>query len=157
MAVASVEWSESNLAGPTVTDGISNINFGSNESANIVVATYPITTGTNSYHKAIRFHCSNMGTSNKLDNFQFWKSAGTLMTEETLVWLMQVAYVRPVTTSLGATGCPTADPGSSNVTPAAGLSAVGYSDYIHLQVKSTTNTEAGNANQLTFTLQYDEQ
>jgi len=39
---ASYQWSESNAAGEVVTDDISTLNFGSNDSADLTPATYPI-------------------------------------------------------------------------------------------------------------------
>jgi hypothetical protein len=152
--VATVEISESNGVTPTVTDGVTHLNMGSTDMTALVVATYPITCGTNSYHKAVRIHVANMGGSNTINNFQFWKDSGTYKTEETMVWLTQASYIQPVATSLGSTAIPTADPGSSNV--AGSLAAAGYSDYIMFQIKTTTNTEAGNANQKVLKFQYDE-
>jgi len=55
---------------------------------------------------------------------------------------------------------PDSDPGSSNVSinasQASSLSAAGYSDYIVMQLRTTTASEAGDTETFTFTLQYDE-
>lgn len=55
---------------------------------------------------------------------------------------------------------PTSDPGTTNVTIGGGLSyaltGVGYSDYITLQLQTTTAAASGDTSLAEFTLQYDE-
>jgi len=102
-----------------------------------------------------------------LDNFQVWKSAGAYKTEETIQCNLEIAaytaetYATPVATTYTHNAMPTSDPGAANIgiggALAGNLVAVGYSDYIKMQLQTTVNTEAGNANQKTFTFQYDEQ
>jgi len=123
--------------------------------------SYPITAGNNSYEVFLRGHFT--GTFNKVQNLQFWKSAGTEGTGESLYWEDggEPTYTAPATTTSVATSAvPTADPGSSNVSindsQASSLSAAGYSDYIVLQLRTTTAAEAGDTETFTFTLQYDE-
>ena len=122
---------------------------------------YPITAGNNSYEVFLRGHFSE--TFNKVQNVQFWKSAGALGTGETLYWKDGgiEAYTQPLTTAvLTDVAVPTADPGSSNVSinssQASSLSAAGFSDYIVLQLRTTTAAEAGDTDTFTMTLQYDE-
>lgn len=164
--VATVEICESNGAGETVTHNISNINFGSTDAPNIVVATYPINCGSNSYEKYIRVHWTS-GAANKIDNIQIWKSAGNYVTgedEQTNLKTSsysQVSYATPTTTTYTNVTMPTADPTTANLGIAASLSgaltAVGYSDYWKIQMATTGSSPAGDVNQKTFTIQYDEQ
>jgi hypothetical protein len=55
---------------------------------------------------------------------------------------------------------PTSDPGAENVyiggTAAGKLTATGYSDYIPLQLRTTTAAAAGDTSLAEFTLQFDE-
>jgi hypothetical protein len=122
---------------------------------------YPITAGNNSYEVFLRGHF--YGAFNKVQNVQFWKSAGTLGTGESLYWKDGgvEAYTQPLTTAvLTDAVIPTSDPGSSNVSinssQASSLSAAGFSDYIVLQLRTTTAAEAGDTETFTFTLNYDE-
>jgi len=157
VTVATVYVSESNGGTPTVTDNISHMNMGSYDMTGLVVATYPITVSTNSFHKAVRYKLSAKNSSNQIDNFQFWQSAGTPLAGETMVWKTQTAYIQPSASALsGSSACPTADPGSSNVVGTLTTDGT-YSDYVFVQIQTTGSTPPGNANQKTFTFQYDEQ
>jgi hypothetical protein len=163
---ATYELSETNLVGAVVTDGITSINYGSNDSPNIVVATYPITYGTNSFEKYIRLHFTN--TFNKIENLQIWKSAGAYVTGEgiktnlTTIGYSAASYATPTasTSSVATNAMPTADPTTANLGLAGSLSgsltSVGYSDYWVTQLQTTVSTPAGNVNQKTYTIQYDE-
>lgn len=166
---ATFAWSQSNGAGQTISDSIGSINFGSNDSANLVPETYPITAGSYSYEVYIRGKLT--GTYTKVDNVQFWKSAGAYQTGETIFWTGSVAaasYATPVVTaSTKAVGSvPTADPGTANVSIGGALAGSlysngagttgSYTDYIVMQTKTETSTPAGATNIKTFTLQYDE-
>jgi hypothetical protein len=72
------------------------------------------------------------------------------------------AYATPVT---GANKCvsavPTSDPGTANVRARGGLTsglvASGYTDYIVLQLSTTSAAAAGDTSLAVFTLNYDEQ
>jgi hypothetical protein len=164
--VATVELCESNGAGETVTHSISNLNYGNTDAANLTPASYPITVGNNSYRKEVRLHVTAMGGSNKIDNVQIWKSAGAYVTGEsiqtnlTTTGYSATAYVTPATTTYTALAMPTADPAAANLGIAGSLTgsitAAAYSDYWHSQIQSTGSTPPGNANQKTFTIQYDE-
>lgn len=165
---ATFAWSQSNGAGQTITDSIGSINMGSNDSANLVPETYPITAGSRSYEVWVRGKFT--GTYTKVDNLQFWKSAGAYVTGETIFWNPVVAgsYTTPVATaSPKATGSiPTADPGTANVTIGSSLTGSlysngagttgSYSDYMLMQTETTTSSPAGSTNIKTWTLNYDE-
>lgn len=150
---ATHEWSESNGAGPSVTDGISNINFGSTDAVNLTPSSYPVIAGENSFHKAIR--CKFSGTFTEISNMRIWKSAGAYKTDESVVFKVQAGYVQPAASALsGAAAIPTSEP-SENVSPTT-ITVAGYTDYILLQLQSLITTPAGAVNQKTFTFKYDE-
>ena len=151
---ATFAWSESNGAGPTVTDGISNVNFGSNDSANLVPATYPIAAGANSFEKWVRGKFSGSYTS--VANLRFWKSAGSYVTGEDIKAAVNASFAQPVsTTSAVATvTVPTVE--GSALAPTAPGAAPDYSGYVTMQLQTTVSTPPGAVNQKTFTLKYDE-
>ena len=156
---ATFGFSESNGVTPTVTDAISNLNFGSNDSCNLTPATYPVVAGNNSFHKAIRAKFASIGTS--ISNMLFWKSAGTYVTGESIVAKNQASYVQPVDTALGgASAVPTTSGTALTIHGANGtdlaLTSNGYTEYILLQLQTTGSTPSGAVNQKTFTFQYDE-
>lgn len=171
--VATVELSESNLVGEAVTDGISNLNYGSDDSPNIVVATYPIIRGDTpagcSFEKFVRLHVANMGGSNAIDNIQIWISnlGGGWVTGEHCQTNLEtaaysaVSYTTPSETCFDDHDCPEADPGSANLGIGGSLSgqltAIGYSDYWKSQEHTTASTPPGDVNTKTWTIQYDEQ
>ena len=157
--VATVSWSEQNSSGNT--GSIANLNFGSTDAPNIVALDYPVNTGTNSYEKWITG--SFGGTFTKINNVQFWKSAGAYVTGETIFWSGSVTtFVTPAATaSTYAVGSvPAADPATANVSIHSSLTgsllAVGSTDYIVLQQQITSAASPGATNQKTFTIQYDE-
>lgn len=152
-------WSESNGAGPTVTDGITNLNFGDVDAVNIVAATYPIVAGSNSYEKFIRAKFG--GTFTEISNMKFWKSAGAYVTGEAVKAAANATYSTPVkTTSTVATAdVPTAEGSALAINASGGgstITAAGYSAYICLQKQTTSSTPAGATNSLTFQFQWDE-
>jgi hypothetical protein len=150
---ATYQWSESNGAGETPTDGIANLNFGDIDAPNIVPATYPIVAGTNSYQKY--FRAKFTGSFTEISNMKFWKSVGDYKTGETCKGAVNVAYVQPVKTVEGGDGdvplTVQAADGSATITPPED-----YTKYIRLQLRTTGSTPAGSVNQKTYTLQYDE-
>lgn len=175
MGSATVTFSESNgvLASIITTDGISNINFGSNDSPNIVPATYPITAQADghSFEKWIRLNLTNLGIASIIDNFKMWKSAGAYVTGEGISCnLVTSGYAAanyatggPVESdsAVATVAMPTSEPAGSNVgiggSLAGQLTATGYTDYIVLQMDVTASTPSGAVNQKTITIQWDEQ
>lgn len=166
--VATVEIDESNGAGETITDGITNGNYGSVDSANLAVATNAVTAGNNSFEKWWKLDFG--GTFNTIDNLQIWKSAGNYVTGEGIDTNLRTSayggaesYVTPTeTTSVIADQVmPVADPTSANLgisgSLAGSLSSAGKSDYMITQLQTTGATPAGDVNQKTFTFEYDEQ
>ena len=158
--VATFAWVEY-LANVTATATPTNLNLGSTLAANLAPSTYPITAGTYSYEKWVKALFT--GSFTRIENLQFWKSAGAYVTGETLKWTGNYStYTAPITTisTIATTVAPVADPATANVSIGGSLSgslvATGYSDFIILQASVTTAASAGAVNQKTFTLQYDE-
>jgi hypothetical protein len=151
------EFSESNLAGENVTDGITNLNFGSNDSVNLNTTTYPITRGNASFEKYIRAKFTGVFTT--ISNMLFWKSAGSYVTDETIKAAANVAYVQPSQTPNADAGIPELVGSALSIQSAAGtatITAPGYTKYIRIQLQTTGSTPAGAVNTKTFTFQYDE-
>lgn len=149
--------------GIVINGSITNVNMGSLGSPNLTAASYPITRGENSYEKYI--FGSWGGTFTKIDNLQFYASAGSYGTGEVIKWQGSsvTTFTPPVTTtSVVATGSlPFADPGTANVSIANTLAgsiyaSPGSSDYIVLQYQTTSSAAVGPTNTKTLTLQWDE-
>jgi len=143
------------------TGSISNLNFGSTDSPEPTPLDYPVTAGSNSYEKWIAG--SFGGTFTKVDNVQFWKSSGNYVTGEVIKWTgSETTFATPTqnTSTVAVGSVPVSDPGTTNVTIGGSLSgsltSVGSTDYIVLQLQTTTSTPAGAVNQKEFTLQFDE-
>jgi hypothetical protein len=130
-------------------------------SHDLVPLTYPIDAGSRSFEKYISG--SFGGTFTKISNVQFWKSAGAYVTGETIFWTgSATTFNDPIDTASGSAvgSVPVADPGTANVSIggalAGSLTAIGSTDFIVMQLETTSSTPAGAVNQKTFTLQYDE-
>ena len=155
-----ITFSESNGAGEVITDSLSNLNFGSNDSANIVPATYKITAGEHSYEKYLRAKVDlDIGTI--ISNMKFWKSAGILVTGQTIKAIANQTYDTPVATasSKAVSDIPTSEGTALDIeseeVDETQFTEDGYSKYIVLQEQTTESTPSGETNSLTFTLQYD--
>jgi len=124
--------------------------------------TNPITAGTNSMELwlAAKFG----GTFNKIDNLQFWQSTDYSPNDGLANYWVEngvTAYAQPSTATATATDAvPTSDPGAENVyiggDTGGSLTAAGASDYIVLQLRTTTAAAAGDTSLAEFTIQYDE-
>lgn len=162
---ATFTWSQSNGAGETVTDlGSSGNLFNFKSSDDATAANYssnPITAGESSYEVYLRAKFT--GTFNTIDNLQFWQS--TAFSPSTGLQVTfdgnNVSYATPSETDNGNSAVPSSDPGTANVSISGALtgqlSASGYSDYILLQLDTTTSAAPGDTSLAVFTLQYDEQ
>jgi len=156
---------ESNEVGET-TSVATDVNFGSSDTPNLTTASYPIDVGDNSYEKWERFQFT--GSFNKIENLKVWKSAGNYQTDEvintngTTSGYSQASFATPTASgsSEATIAIPTSEPAGANMGIAGALSgsltAVGYSDYWVLQTTSSASTEAGDGNQKTFTIKYQE-
>lgn len=155
-------FSESNGAGEVVHDSIANVNFGSNDSHEIVTSSYPVIAGESSFEKYLRSKFTGVFT--EISNMKFWKSAGAYGTGEGIKAAANAIYTQPSATpnadsaipeSLGAAlAINSAEGNATIVNGASGVS--GYSGYIRLQLDTTGSTPAGAVAQKTFCFQYDE-
>jgi len=123
--------------------------------------SYPITAGGNSYDVWLKGHFT--GTFNKVQNGKFYKSSGALGTGEAIKFVGHTtAYHTPTTGDSGyaSADVPTSAPGTANVSFNSSLdgniTGAGYSDFVTLQLRTTTAAEAGDTETFTFTLTYDE-
>lgn len=150
-----LEISESNGAGETVTDGITNGNFGSTDAANLATATYPIRAGENSYIKYWRLHWATKDAYTKIDNVKVYQSAGTLSGSDAIEHDADKTFATPVATTLTGDGALPTELGSAAAITCS-LTAVGYSSYCALQLQVDAATTAG-ATGITITWVYDAQ
>jgi len=157
---ATFEWSESNTVGEVVHDNISNLNMGSNDSYEIVPATYPIVGGENAFEKYVRGKFT--GTFTEITNMKFWKSGGTYKTAEVIKAEENVAYIQPTTSAstVATTNIPVDSSNALVIEESGGttgtMTATGYTKYICVQLQTGGTTPAGDLNQKEFTFQYDE-
>jgi hypothetical protein len=159
---ATFQFCESNLAGEVVTDGITNLNFGGEDSVNLNVSNHPIVRGQSSFEKYIRAKFSS--TFTEISNMLFWKSAGALVTGEVIKAATNQAFATPSVTANGDSAVPTTSATALTLQSAEGAATIltiisgisGYTKYVRLQTDSTVSTPTGSANQKTFTFQYDE-
>lgn len=151
---ATFGFSETNTASVTVTDAISNVNFGNIDSPNLTPASNPIAAGQNSFEKWVRGKFSGSFTS--IANLRFWKSAGSLVTGETIKAAVNATYATPVSTTSAVATADVPIVEGSALAPTAPVSNPDYSGYITLQLQTTVATPPGAVNQKTFTLKYDE-
>lgn len=162
---ATFNWAQSNGAGETATDlGASGnlFNFKANDDATAAnYSSNPISAGNSSMEVYLRGHFT--GTFNKIDNLQFWQSTAFSPATGLQVTFAgdNHAYATPSATDNTHSNVPTSDPGTANVSIGGSLSGnlatAGYSDYIVLQLDTTTSAAAGDTSLAVFTLQYDEQ
>ena len=153
---------ESNGAGETETQDISNLNFGSNDSPNLNTTTYPITRGEASFEKYLR--CLFSGTWTEISNMLFWKSAGAYVTDEAIKAAANVVYAQPSETPNADSDVPIAEGSALSIQSAEGAAVIeygasgvsGYTKYIRLQLQTGGSTPAGAVNQKTLLFQYDE-
>jgi len=160
---ATHQWSESNLVGQVVADGITNINFGSVDDHELVPATYPITRATNSFDKYIRALFT--GSWTEISAIKFWRSDVLgYKTEETLKASANATYSAPSQTSNGDSDIPLSEGTALGINSAEGNATIvygatgvsGYTGYVRLQLKTTVNTPSGATFQKTLCMQYDE-
>lgn len=171
---SSVEFSESNGAGETVTDAITNANFGSADVPNLVTTSHPVIINTFSFRKYWRFHLTALGGSTQVDSLLPYKLSGAYVTGEQIfsncpnnvnVW-MNLSYATPDNSSLIANvevinttptgpflGIQNSSAGSFKV---ANGNVPGYSNYWVVQVKTTAATPVGPVNQKVLGIQYNE-
>lgn len=159
---ATVQISETNGSGATVTDNITNSNMGNVDSPNLVTTTYPITAGTYSYEKWQRLKLVNLGGSNKIMNIKVWRTGNlsgsdTHKTNAATSGYSAATYQTPVKTqsSIAVNDMPTSEPTGPNLGIGGSLSGEltsngTYSDYLVHQIYVDANTTAGASCTLNF-------
>jgi hypothetical protein len=152
---ATFQWSETNgVPAGTVTDGITNVNFGNLDTPNLASPNNRVIAGQNSYEKWNRGKFSGVYTT--VENLRFYKSAGTLPANVTIKAAVNAAYATPTTTtSVVATADVPITEGTALVPTAPGASP-SYSGYIIMQERATVAAAPGAVPTQTFTLKYDE-
>lgn len=152
---ATFEWSESNGAGETVTNGISNVNFGNTDSTNLSSPNNQVIAGQNSYEKWVRGRFS--GTFTTISNLRFWLSGGApLPANIDVKAAVNQAYATPTdsTSIVATTDVPEVE--GSAINPNAPSGNPDFSGYITMQLQSTVAASPGAIPTMTFTLKYDE-
>lgn len=180
---ATVFLSESNGAGPTVTDNVSNINLGGVDLPNIVPANHPVVrpdtvTQFFSYFKSLRIKIQSLGDSLQIQDLRLWKTSGAYVVGEGTKLALNSGsntYHQPNQTSVAlapnsftevADPMPSADPGIDYLyTKAASHAAITildgipfYCPYIFLQWYGNfgATTPIGSVNQKTIAFTYAE-
>ena len=158
---ATFEFSESNTVSEVVTDGITNLNFGSSDAVNLNTAAFPIAKGSASFEKYIRAKFS--GVFSEISNMLFYKSLGALVAGETIKAAANEAFVTPAQAANGDSDIPTTIGLALVIQSYEGLTIIedisgvsGYTKYIRLQLQTTGASPSGAVNQKTFTFCYDE-
>lgn len=168
---AEVYLSETN-GSAVVTDNISTMNFGGADIVDLVPADHPVVRPNGgaiaySFQKWWRLKVNALNDSSLIQNTKFWKSAGALVTGETLYYngSASVPYSGPVQTAVGnPTVVPTSEP-SPNI-PVNGSTFSGtittsptYSNgytAVQMRINDGGVTPIGSVNQKTFVIQWDE-
>lgn len=161
---ATVTISESNGAGQTVTNSITNSNFGSTDAVNITAASFPITPNTRSYAKYQRFRVSDLGGSTAVKTLKVWRT-GSLSGSDTHVtnaretsYAGAATYATPVNTAI--TGAdqtmPTTEPTGANLGIGGSLTgeittaSPTFSDYLVHQLVVHSATTAGASTTMNY-------
>lgn len=158
---------QANTSAETLSSlGISGNLFNFKKADDATAANYssnPIDAGNSSYEVWLKAKFT--GSFNTVDNIQFWRSTNfSPATGLSIVWGDggTSAFATPTSgnSTVADTAIPTSDPGSANVSIGGDitglLSASGYTDYIVMQLDTTSAAAAGDTSLATFTLNYDE-
>lgn len=146
-----------------------NINFGSVDSVDVVPASNPIAAGSHSFVKYWQAQWSGSFTS--ISNAKLYKSAGTLVSGESLKFSGNYAKVgAPTQTSISVPNIPVSLPGSNNIClpnlitdtlyqtdykSSANYASGARSSTMAFQLQTTSGIAAGSVNQKTISLVYD--
>lgn len=163
---ATVEIDEANGAGETLTHNITNSNMGSNDSVNLVAATYPVVPGANTYEKFQKIHVTAMGGSSSIGNLKIWRTTALggvavhLSNARTAAYGGAAVYGTPVATAsaIATQTMPTSEPASANLgiggSLSGSLAGIGSSDYLVSQIQTNAADTAGASTTQHF--QWDE-
>ncbi len=125
-------------------------------------ATHPIPAGNNSYEVWLQGYFS--GTFNAIYDLRFWMSTdfspNTGLTVKSNMTQQSFAQPTNATSSIATSTIGTSDPGAANVSIGgslnSSLTSSGYTDYIVMQLQTTTAAAAGDTSLATFSLSYIE-
>lgn len=125
-------------------------------------ASHPIPAGNNSFEVWLQGVFS--GTFNAIYDLRFWMSTDFSPNTGLVIKSKcnQPTYAQPTnaTSSIAVTTLGTSDPGTANVSLGGSLTSSlttsGYTDYIVLQLQTTTAAPAGDTALATFSLSYIE-
>ncbi len=125
-------------------------------------AQYPVPAGNNSFEIWLQGHFT--GIFNSISNLQFWMS--TAFSPNTGLVVMaatqQTTFQQPTnaSSSIATSQVSTSAPGVPNVSVGgnvnSSLTTSGYTDYMVLQMQTTTAAPAGDTSLATFSLSYIE-
>jgi len=163
---ASFQWTQTvgSSASPISADlGVSG-NLFNLQAADIISASEytnnPINAGNNSYEVWLQGHFT--GTFNQIQNVKFWKNSGALGTGESLKFGSTSAYDTPETgaSTEAASDIASAEPASPNIgfdgSTGNALSSAGFTDFIVLQLQTTSAAEAGDTESFSYSLKFSE-
>ena len=161
MAGATITLSESNgtLAAIVVTEDISNVNFGNDDDPNLTPSASTIVAQADghSYEKWLRLHLTALGggfqagegiSSNLVVNGYIqsaYNTNGPVETDSEDA-VVAISEAVPISANVGVGGVLNGQ-----------LTAIGYTDYIVLQLDVSESTPSGAVNTKTISLQWDEQ
>ena len=163
---ATVEIDESNTAGETVTNSITNTNMGSTDAVNLDPVAYPVVPGENTYEKYQKMDVTAMGGSSKIDNLKIWRTGALGGSAVHVTNARETSYggadifATPVATdsSQATETMPTSEPSGANLgiggSLTGELTAAGSSDYLVHQIQSDAGDVAGSTSTMNY--QYDE-
>jgi len=125
-------------------------------------STYPVPAGSNSYEVWLQGHFT--GTFSSIYDLRFWMSTDFSPNTGLVVKCKanQQSYNQPTnaTSSIATSTIGTSDPGTANVSVGGSLTSSittsDYTDYVVLQLQTTTAAPAGDTSLATFSLSYIE-
>jgi hypothetical protein len=125
-------------------------------------STYPVAAGVNSFEVWLQGHFT--GVFNAVYDKRFWMSTDFSPNTGLVVKFTgnQTVYAQPTnaTSSIATSTIGTSDPGTANVTFGGSLTSSittsGYTDFVVLQLQTTTAAPAGDTSLATFSLSYVE-
>lgn len=169
---ATLDISESNGAGESVTHAIHNFVLGDTDEPNMFPSSdHDVAHGANSYEKWIRLYVSNLPDGEKLSNLRVWvtgnlRSGDVLKTNVRTSGYSAASYATPVTTTstVATQDMPTSEPDSANLGISGSLSTVltgtdpwtpVYSDYLVVQLQTSAVGAGATIRDLVLHLAYD--
>jgi hypothetical protein len=152
---ATVRVNEYNTGSETATNGITNSNYGSVDSANLNPNTNPVGVGTNSFEKWQKLEVTAMGGASSIQNIRVWRD-GALTGSDSLKTNARTSsyggaetFATPTDadSTVATQEMPSSLPSSANLgiagSLAGQLTSAGYSDYLVHQLQLDPATIEG--------------